>query len=540
MESNMQSWFRSSPRIEMGRASRQNRRRLPQKSFSRPNFRFGGIEALEKRVLLAADLAVTETSNIGAAAQGQLIDYTISVQNVGDATATASTLTDTLPAGLTLVSASTDTGSVSVAGATITGNLGALAAGGTATLHVLASADTGTTGPVTNNVSVSSPDDSNAANDTASAVVNVSAAGAGAADLAVTKTASPTTATPGQLVTYTLTVTNNSATNAATNVQLGDMLPPGATFVDATSSQGTLSDNNGALNASLGTLAAGGSATVTVQVIPTAAGTLNNTTVATTDSGDSSTVNNSDSATVTVNAVGAGAVDLSVTKTDAPDPVATGQALTYTVTVTNNSATNAAADTTLTDALPAGVTFVSATSSQGTVSQTGGVITGALGSLAAGASATVTITVLPNVPGTITNTATASTSSGDNNLANNTATADTTVTAAGAGAVDLSVTKTDSPDPVAAGQALTYTITVTNNSATNAAANTVLNDALPAGVTFVSATSSQGTVSQTGGVITGSLGSLAAGASATVTITVLPNVPGTITNTATASTSSGD
>jgi uncharacterized repeat protein (TIGR01451 family) len=265
------------------------------------------------------------------------------------------------------------------------------------------------------------------------------------------------------------------------------------------------------LNASLGTLAAGGSATVTVQAIPTAAGSLNNTTVATTDSGDSNTVDNSDSATVTVNAVGAGAVDLSVTKTDAPDPVATGQTLTYTVTVTNNSATNAAADTTLTDALPAGVTFVSATSSQGTVSQTGGVITGALGSLAAGASATVTITVLPNVPGTITNTATASTSSGDSSLANNTATADTTVTAAGAGAVDLSVTKTDSPDPVAAGQALTYTVTVTNNSATNAAANTVLTDALPAGVTFVSATSSQGTVSQTGGVITGSLGSLAAG-----------------------------
>jgi uncharacterized repeat protein (TIGR01451 family) len=274
--------------------------------------------------------------------------------------------------------------------------------------------------------------------------------------------------------------------------------------------------------------------------MPNAAGTINNTANVSTSSGDTNLANNTATASTTVTAAGAGAVDLSVTKTDAPDPVAAGQALTYTVTVTNNSATNAAANTVLTDALPAGVTFVSATSSQGTVSQTGGVITGTLGSLAAGASATMTIAVLPNVPGTITNTATASTSSGDNNLSNNTATATTTVTASGSTAADLSVTKVASPDPDQVGQNLTYTITITNLSGANAAANTMLTDNLPAGVTFVSAASSQGSVSQSGGVVTGSLGTLAPGASATVTVVVTPNAAGTIFNTASVTTSSGD
>ena len=71
----------------------------------------------------------------------------------------------------------------------------------------------------------------------------------------------------------------------------------------------------------------------------------------------------------------------------------------------------------------------------------------------------------------------------DPTTANNSATASTTVQAR----ADLSITKGDSPDPVTAGQNLTYTVKVTNSGPSTASAVTVT-DTLPAGVTFVSAT----------------------------------------------------
>jgi len=121
--------------------------------------------------------------------------------------------------------------------------------------------------------------------------------------------------------------------------------------------------------------------------------------------------------------------DLSVTKTDAPDPVAAGDFLNYTITVTNNGA-DFATGVAVSDAVPAGATFVSATPSQGNCS---GVTTVncQLGTLFPGASATVILTVTPDAAGTLTNTATVSGTQPDPNTANNSATATTTVNAGG-------------------------------------------------------------------------------------------------------------
>ena len=57
---------------------------------------------------------------------------------------------------------------------------------------------------------------------------------------------------------------------------------------------------------------------------------------------------------------------------------------------------------------------------------------------------------------------------------------------------DLSVTKTLLPGSLVRGETVTFTISVTNNGP-DSATNTVVNDALPAALTFVSATPSQGT-----------------------------------------------
>ena len=124
--------------------------------------------------------------------------------------------------------------------------------------------------------------------------------------------------------------------------------------------------------------------------------------------------------------------DLSVTKSDSPDPVSTGGTVTYTVVVTNNGPA-IAVNVGLTDPLPNGTTFSSCVPSIGTCSGppmgTNGTVTASLGNIGPGGAVTVTIVV--NVTAgagtTISNAATASSSTPDPNPANNTGSAATTV-----------------------------------------------------------------------------------------------------------------
>jgi uncharacterized repeat protein (TIGR01451 family) len=106
---------------------------------------------------------------------------------------------------------------------------------------------------------------------------------------------------------------------------------------------------------------------------------------------------------------------------------------------------------------------------------------------------------------------------------------------------DLSVSQTDSPDPVKHGTPVTYAITVAN-AGPQGATGVTLRDTLPGTSTFNSASASQGTcTSPSGGSVTCSLGSLAAGAVAHVTVVVTPTNAAkhtTITNTATISAAS--
>ena len=164
---------------------------------------------------------------------------------------------------------------------------------------------------------------------------------------------------------------------------------------------------------------------VSVVVTPLVVGAITNRAVVFTGTTDPNLSNN----TGTVAVVVAPAADLAVTQTAAPNPVLTSQNLTYILMVTNLGP-SAASSVTVTDALPAGFSFVSANVNQGTCSNAGGMVTCSLGILSTNALATMAITVAPGASSNVTNinnTATVTATEFDPATTNNAATASVVV-----------------------------------------------------------------------------------------------------------------
>ncbi len=118
--------------------------------------------------------------------------------------------------------------------------------------------------------------------------------------------------------------------------------------------------------------------------------------------------------------------DLALSGTDSPDPVIVGSNLTYTLLV-SNAGPSAATAVIVTNQLPVGVNYVSATNSQGSCTNTGSIVVCTLGTLDSGSNATITLVVKPTVSGLLTNVATLSANEMDPDDANNTVTLVTTV-----------------------------------------------------------------------------------------------------------------
>ncbi len=359
------------------------------------------------------------------------------------------------------------------------------------------------------------------------------------ADLSVVKSASPNPVVAGNQLTYTFTTTNNGP-SADTGVVLSDTLPAGVQYVSSSTSQGTVTNNNGTLSVQLGNLAAGAVATtnVVVTVNPGAAGSITNTVTVTGNVFDPNLSNNTSTVTTQVGQ----SVDLALVKTASPNPVKAGQQLTYTLTATNDGPSNATG-VTIVDTLPANTSYSSA-SDQSSATITGQTLTLNVGNLAVGASSTVTVVVVvaSTATGTITNTATVSGNQPDPNLANNTASVTTQIDVPiiERATTDLKIVKTANPNPVTVGNALAYTLVVSNNSLTTATGVTVV-DTLPTGFSYSWAVG-QNSATIVGNTLTLNLSDLAPQASETITIggVVTAAAASTITNTATVSSDEPD
>ena len=236
---------------------------------------------------------------------------------------------------------------------------------------------------------------------------------------------------------------------------------------------------------------------------------------------------------------GLGTVNPVITVTTSPTTVVAGNNVTYTFQIFNPGTVDAQG-VNFSDAIPAGTTFVSGTTSTGVpVVLTNNVANAGIGRIAAGATVTVTI-VLASGSASFTNTGLI-TSTVPTVIAsdNDSASATTNVTAS----ADLAVNVVGPFDPIAIGATITYQVTI-SNSGPSVAANVVLNDLLPTGTTYVSASSdvAGATFTLLGGSVTGTFGSLASGGLINVIIIVQtdPNTPSQVFDTATVSSDTAD
>ncbi|MDY6986723.1 MAG: DUF11 domain-containing protein, partial [Thermodesulfobacteriota bacterium] len=324
------------------------------------------------------------------------------------------------------------------------------------------------------------------------------AAGASPPALTIEKTDDPDPVIAGNELTYPISVSNTGGSTVH-NVILTDVYPPETTYVSGGDSH----------NASTRTvtwnafdLAAGASMDfeLTVEVIPTTADTtITNT--ATVDSDETGPV--SDDEDTEVNS----RPSLTIEKTDDPDPVIAGNELTYTMSVSNVGGSTAHS-VILTDTYPPETTYVSGGDSHNAGTRT---VTWNAFDLAGGASTdfTLTVEVIPTTADTtITNTATVDSDetgpvSDDE---------DTEVNSR----PSLAIEKTDDPDPVIAGNELTYPISVSNTGGSTVH-NVILTDVYPVETTYVSGGDSHNASTRT---VTWNAFDLAAGASMDFELTV--------------------
>ena len=480
-----------------------------------------------------ADLAVTKQTDKPQPNVGDTITYTVTLRNNGTATATGVEVTDTLPANVTYVSASAAGGtSFTPSGTPVTGGVWSvptIAPGQSLVLTITATA--ALTGVSYNTVTITKSDvwDPNDANNTSKTPTDPQSA-----DLVVSKTVDNPRPNVGDTVTFTITL-DNLGPSTSQNVVVNDLLPAGLLFVSSTASTGSYVSNTGVWT--VGNVAASVTNTLTiVATVKTPASgqpalPQKNTATATSTTPDPNPNQNTGESTVTPKQA-----DLVVEKVVNDPTPKVGDTITFTITVSNKGP-DTGTNVVVNDRLPTGLTFVSASATQGSYIAGTGVWT--VGTVTTSDFPILTILATVNrpasgIPPAVTNTATVSGTEYDPDTTNNTDSVTETPQYA-----DLAVDKVVSDARPNVGDTITYTVRLSNKGKDTAAGVTIL-DQLPTGLQFVSATPSQGAYDAGNGIWdVGTVDTLFA-RTLSIRATVLPptsGIPQPTTNTASVQTS---
>ncbi|MEX0768693.1 MAG: hypothetical protein WD029_09495, partial [Microthrixaceae bacterium] len=305
----------------------------------------------------SADLAI-DKSHTGTVAYLGTVEFTLAVSNLGPSTARSVTVTDTLPIGLTPISAAgsqLSSGWVcEIVDQTVSCSLNdPLPVGTGETILVVAQVGAEAVPQVVISATVSSTSpDPNPENNTDEDPVNV----APVVDLSIEKSHT------GEFVvgaqgTFTLQVANAGPTQDTGPITVVDTLPAGLQFVSASGAGWDCAEDTQVVRCTLaGGLAIGELATplsVVVDVLSAAYPQAINTSTVNSAATDIDPGNNTDSDQVTVTAL----VDIALTKTGS---ITRDRVATWTITVTNGGPSSTVGPTVVTDPLPVGLQFVSA------------------------------------------------------------------------------------------------------------------------------------------------------------------------------------
>ena len=419
-----------------------------------------------------ANLELSKVASTLRPVAGTAVTFTIRVTNTGPSQAVGVVLSDVLPAGLSVASASTSQGTF----VSPTWSVGTLNVNSSATLTVVATVNHAVADgePITNTAVVTSPASVPV---TATAVITPQRV----ANLELSKVATPVQAVAGTAVTFTIRVTNTGPSQAD-GVVLSDVLSSDLSFISASPSQGAYISPTW----TVGTLDVNDSAVLTVVTTvnsDVAEGDLiTNTAVVTSPA--------SVPVTATVVVPVRRQADLLIIKAGSATSIA-GTTMTYTLTYTNVGPSNAQ-QVFITDTLPSTLIYggvVSAPPGWSVPTLTGQTLRWFTPTLGAGASGTFvfTVTVDPAATGQVVNSVVITTSTTDPNPVNNTSSVTTTLSAV----ANLQLSKVAMPAQAVAGTAVTFTIRVTNTGPSQAD-GVVLSDVLSSDLSFISASPSQG------------------------------------------------
>ena len=370
-----------------------------------------------------ADLSIEKSDDPDPTIAGNQLTYTITITNNGPDNAEGVIVNDNTPQEFKNPEYSIDTGNTwnNWNGSL---NIGNLSNGENFQLLIRGTVDSSTNGTISNRASVSSgTSDPNDSNNSATENTTINSS----ADLYISKEDSPDPVTPGDYIVYTITTTNNGPSEAQ-NVVITDNIPISKIITPTYSIDGGNNWNTWNGNLNVGNISSGNNFQLLIRgkVRTVATGTIENTTSVSSDTYDPDTSNNSDMENTTINSQTPSA-DLSITKSDNPDPVYAGKTINYKITVTNNGP-EVAENVVISDNIPPEILGSMYSINDGnTWSNWNGTLS--IGDLSNGKSFKLLLmgSISPSAKGLILNKAEVSSTTNDPNNSNNTATEKTNV-----------------------------------------------------------------------------------------------------------------